>query len=147
MHTPPCIGVRKSKQRVQPASRVTRSATIYRFTDLKQKLGANRVPFLLPSEAWYKILSLSRGGQSDGTPGPRSKERAGRKSSKSKQPGFIARERKTGKRLPLIASLRFVSLLFALFVSRLRKRLFASIRRARQDTFSTTASDVQPRHE
>lgn len=36
---------------------------IYRFTKLKQKLGANRVPFLLPSQAWYKILSLSRARQ------------------------------------------------------------------------------------
>jgi len=36
---------------------------LYRFTKLKQKLGANHVPFLLPRQAWYKILSLSRAKQ------------------------------------------------------------------------------------
>lgn len=85
------------------------SATIYRFTELKQKLGANRVPFLLPSQAWYKILSLSRVEST----AKRKSEQEGK--GRGNQ-AAVARERKTGKRSLLIKSLeRFPSTLF--FVS------------------------------
>lgn len=41
-----------SERRVTRYTRAQRAYnTIYRFTKLKQKLGANRVPFLLPSQA------------------------------------------------------------------------------------------------
>lgn len=85
------------------------SATIYRFTELKQKLGANRVPFLLPSQAWYKILSLSR---VESTAKRKSEQEGKGRGSQA----AVARERKTGKRSLLIKSLeRFPSTLF--FVS------------------------------
>lgn len=85
------------------------STTIYRFTELKQKLGANRVPFLLPSQAWYKILSLSR---VESTAKRKSEQEGKGRGSQA----AVARERKTGKRSLLIKSLeRFPSTLF--FVS------------------------------
>lgn len=91
---------------------------IYRFTKLKQKLGANRVPFLLPSQAWYKILSLSRARQDRSgeprafergdTDGERERkmeggmaERGGRERRTKRQRTVpLSRERKTGKRSP-----------------------------------------------
>lgn len=92
------------------ASSYMLSATIYRFTELKQKLGANRVPFLLPSQAWYKILSLSR---VESTAKRKSEQEGKGRGSQA----AVARERKTGKRSLLIKSLeRFPSTLF--FVSR-----------------------------
>lgn len=91
------------------ASSYMLSATIYRFTELKQKLGANRVPFLLPSQAWYKILSLSR---VESTAKRKSEQEGKGRGSQA----AVARERKTGKRSLLIKSLeRFPSTLF--FVS------------------------------
>lgn len=89
---------------------------IYRFTKLKQKLGANRVPFLLPSQAWYKILSLSRAretGQERRAESARERRyRAGarrRRKERGRVGGregqrsgelCLSRERKTGKRSP-----------------------------------------------
>lgn len=91
------------------ASSYMLSTTIYRFTELKQKLGANRVPFLLPSQAWYKILSLSR---VESTAKRKSEQEGKGRGSQA----AVARERKTGKRSLLIKSLeRFPSTLF--FVS------------------------------
>lgn len=91
------------------ASSYMLSATIYRFTELKQKLGANRVPFLLPSQAWYKILSLSR---VESTAKRKSEQEGKGRGSQA----AVARERKTGKRSLLIKSLEhFPSTLF--FVS------------------------------